>query len=98
MAHQTSVRYTTRDASAAAENQRLIDSVFAELAEVQPAGFSYRVSRSEDGLSFEHVAVVDSDPNPLPALASFQAFSATIAERVVGAPVVQTGEVVARYQ
>jgi hypothetical protein len=98
MAQQTSVRYTTQDVAAADANQRLIDTVFAELARVEPAGLSYRVSRSPDGLSFEHVAVVESEPNPLLALASFRAFSSTIAERVVAPPVVRTGEVVAQYR
>ena len=97
MAQQTTVRYTTRDASAADANQSLIDAVFAELADVQPDGLSYRVSRAPDGVSFEHVAVVEGEPNPLLALASFRAFSTTIADRVVGPPDVQTGEVVARY-
>ena len=98
MAEQTSVRYTARDAAAADANQRLIDDVFTELAELAPDGLSYRVSRSGDGLSFEHVAVVDDGPNPLLSLASFQTFSSTVAERVLEPPVVQTGEVVARYR
>jgi hypothetical protein len=98
MAQQTSVRYTTRDTTAADANQVLIDAVFADLAEEQPDGFSYRVSRSDDGLGFEHVAVVDGGINPLLALASFQAFSSTVPERVVEAPVVRTWEVVARYR
>lgn len=97
MAHQTSVRYTTRDADAADANQRLIDTVFAELADLEPPGLSYRVSRSADGLSFEHVAVLENEPNPLLTLASFQAFSSTLAERVVAPPDVRTAEVVARY-
>lgn len=97
MATQTSVRYTTRDTNAANANQLMIDAVFAELAEVRPEGFSYRVARSADGLSFEHVAVVDGDANPLLGLASFQAFSSTVPERVVAPPVVQTWDVVARY-
>jgi len=98
MAQQTSVRYTTRDEAAGEANQRLIDAVFAELAELEPEGLSYRVARSQDGLSFEHVAVVDGATNPLLALGSFQAFSSTVAERVLEPPVVQTGEVVARYR
>jgi hypothetical protein len=98
MAEQTSVRYTARDAAAAEANQRLIDDVFTELAALAPEGLSYRVARSADGLSFEHVAVLDDGPNPLLSLASFQAFSSTIAERVLQQPVVQTGEVVARYR
>lgn len=98
MATQTSVRYTTRDAAAAEENQRLIDAVFAELATTEPEGLSYRVARSEDGLAFEHVAVIEGATNPLLALASFQAFSSTVSERVTAPPVVQTGEVVARFR
>src|SRR5690242_14280754 len=97
MAQQTSVAYTTRDQAAAEQNQRLIDAVFAELAAVRPEGLTYRVSRSEDGLDFTHVAVIENEPNPLLALASFQAFSSTVAERIVAPPVVRTGEVVARY-
>jgi len=98
MAQQTTVRYTTRDVAAAEENQRLIDAVFADLAADRPSGLSYRVSRSDDGLGFEHVALIEDGPNPLLALASFQAFSATIGERVVEPPQVRTAGVVARYQ
>jgi hypothetical protein len=98
MAQQTSVRYTTRDMPAADANQRLIDGVFTGLARLEPDGLSYRVARSDDGLSFEHVAIIDDGPNPLLTLGSFQAFSSTLAERVLAPPVVQTGEVVARYR
>jgi hypothetical protein len=98
MAQQTTVRYTTRDAAAAEENQRLIDAVFADLAADRPAGLSYRVSRSADGLGFEHSALLEDGPNPLLELDSFQAFSASIGERVVEPPQVRTAEVVARYR
>ncbi len=97
MAHQTSVRYTARDTAAADANQALIDAVFRELAEQQPAGLSYRVSRSEDGLSFEHVAVVEGEANPLLALDAFRTFSRTVVDRVLEPPVVTTARVVARY-
>lgn len=97
MARMTTVRYTTRDATTAEENKRLIDAVFAELATVSPDGLSYRVSRSDDGLTFEHVAVIEHEPNPLLALDSFQAFTTTIDQRVVERPDVRTGNVVARY-
>ncbi|MFL6172610.1 MAG: hypothetical protein ACJ716_06925 [Marmoricola sp.] len=97
MATQTSVAYTARDQAAAAENQRLIDAVFAELAERRPEGLTYRVSRSEDGLDFTHVAVVDGEENPLLALPTFQTFSSTVAERVVAPPVVRIGAVVADF-
>jgi hypothetical protein len=81
-----------------AVNQRLIDAVFAELADLEPGGFSYRVARSEDGPSFEHVAVLDGGLNPLLGLSSFQAFSSSIGERVLAPPAVQTGAVVVRYR
>jgi hypothetical protein len=98
MAHQTTVRYTVRDSAAAEQNQRLIDAVFAELAAREPDGLSYRVSRSEDGLKFEHVALVEHGPNPLLELDSFKTFSTTINERAAEPPLVHTGEVVARYK
>ncbi len=98
MPEQTSVRYTTRDQAAAETNQRLIDAVFTELAELEPDGLSYRVARSDDGLSFEHVAVVEEGPNPLLTLATFRAFTSTVSERALEPPVVQTGRVVARYR
>lgn len=97
MATQTSVRYTARDAAAAEENQRLINAVFAELADTKPEGLAYQVARSDDGLSFEHVAVIDTDVNPLLALDAFQRFSSSIAERVVAPPVVSTGTVSVRF-
>jgi hypothetical protein len=71
--------------------------VFAELAELAPDGSSYQVARSPDGLSFEHVAVVHDGPNLLLSLASFEAFSSTVSERVPEPPVVLRGQVVARY-
>ena len=96
MATQTVVRYTTKDTAAAAENRRLIDAVFAEIAATDLPGLrSYNVSLLEDGLSFVHVAVIDSDPNPLTGLASFRAFSSTVGERAVSAPVVVTGDLIA---
>jgi hypothetical protein len=97
MAHQTVVRYTTRDAAASAENHRLIEGVFAELASVHPDGLRYTVSRLDDGLSYVHVAVVDGPANPLTALESFRAFSSTIGERASQPPTSVTSEVIASF-
>jgi hypothetical protein len=94
---QTTVRYTTRDAAAAAENLRLIEAVFGDLAIQRPEGLRYSVSRLDDGVGFVHVAVVEGDANPLLELESFRLFSSTVGERAVEPPVVVTGEVVARY-
>jgi hypothetical protein len=97
MARQTTVRYTTRDEQAAAENQRLIDAVFAEPAETRPDGLRYTVTRLDDGLSFVHVAVVTGESNPLLENAAFRAFSSTVGERAVEPPVAVSGEVVASF-
>jgi hypothetical protein len=67
----------------AEENQRLIEAVFAELNEREPEGFTYKVFRLEDGVSFIHVVIehdVDN-PNSLQAVPAFQAFEADIADR-----------------
>ena len=97
MARQTTVRYTTRDAAASAENQRLIGEVFAELASVRPEGLRYTVSRLDDGLSYVHVAVVDGPSNPLTSLESFRAFSSTVGDRTIQPPASVTSEVIAAY-
>ena len=52
----TVVRYQAKP-ERAAENQRLIEAVFAELDERQPEGFTYKVFRLDDGVSFIHVVI-----------------------------------------
>ena len=49
------VRYQTK-LDRAEENQELIEAVFAELELRQPEGFTYKVFRLEDRVSFLHVA------------------------------------------
>lgn len=66
------------------ENQRLIEAVFAELEAHEPEGFTYKVFRLDDGVSFVHV-VIEHDgvdhPGSLQDVRAFQAFVANIAER-----------------
>ena len=50
------VRYQAKP-ERADENQRLIEAVFAELNEHEPEGFTYKVFRLEDGVSFIHVVI-----------------------------------------
>ena len=78
----TVVRYQAKP-ERADENQRLIEAVFAELDEREPEGFTYKVFRLEDGVSFIHVVIehdVD-EPDSLQAVPAFQAFVADIADR-----------------
>jgi hypothetical protein len=78
----TVVRYQVKP-ERADENQRLVEAVFAELDESEPDGFTYKVFRLEDGVSFIHVVIehdVD-DSDSLQAVPAFQAFVAEIADR-----------------
>jgi hypothetical protein len=78
----TLVRYQVKP-ERAAENQTLVEAVFAELDEREPKGFTYKVFRLDDGVSFIHVVIehdVDNSDS-LQALPAFQAFLADIADR-----------------
>jgi hypothetical protein len=85
----------------AEENQQLIEAVFAELDRSEPEGFTYKVFRLEDGVSFVHV-VIEHDgvdhPDSLQALPAFQAFVADIVDRCDVPPVAQGATVVGGFR
>src|ERR1700730_9241074 len=87
----TVVRYQAKP-DRADDNQRLIEAVFAELDERKPDGFTYKVFRLEDGVSFIHVVIEHDvvDPDSLQSVPAFQAFVAGIADRC-DVPPVATG-------
>jgi len=84
----------------AEENQQLIDALFAELDQGELDGFTYKVFRLEDGVSFIHVAIEHDveDPDSLQAVPAFQAFVAGIAERCDVPPVATGATVVGGYR
>ncbi|MFW2381921.1 MAG: hypothetical protein ACN4GZ_09200 [Acidimicrobiales bacterium] len=91
----TIVRYTTAEGRAD-ENQALIETVFEQLASVQPEGLKYMSSRV--GNDFLHVAVLPDDgTNPLAELSAFVEFTSDIAERCDVPPNAQPGAVVGTY-
>ena len=90
------VRYETRP-EAAAENARLIEGVYAALAEQQPAGFAYRTYLLADGVTFVHIADLQRE-NPLPALPAFAAFQRELPQRCAVAPDPSPASVVGSYQ
>ncbi len=95
----TVVRYQAKP-ERAEENQGLIETVFAELNEREPEGFTYKVFRLEDGVSFIHIVIehdVD-DPDSLQALPAFQAFVSNIAERCDVPPVASGATIVGGYR
>jgi hypothetical protein len=89
------VRYRTRP-EAADDNEQLIDAVFGELKAAQPGGIRYCVFRLNE-TTFVHVAVLDSDQNPLEALPAFQRFTSGIAGRCEEPPAPMAGRLVASY-
>ena len=95
----TVVRYQTRPETAD-ENQRLVEAVFADLEEREPGGFTYKVFRLEDGVSFVHVVVEHDveDRDSLQDVPAFQAFVADIAERCEVPPVATGATVVGGYR
>ncbi len=94
----TIVRYQTKP-DRADENQALIEAVFAELAEEQPGGLRYVSFRLADGVTFVHLAQVDTPDgaNPLAAIPAFAAFTADIGARCDAAPVALGAEVVGSF-
>jgi hypothetical protein len=81
------------------ENQRLIEAVFSDLRATAPEGLRYASFRLADGVSFVHVATIDTadGSNPLSASPAFAAFTANIAERCDEPPAPQEATVVGSY-
>lgn len=72
-----------------AENERLVETVFAALRESRPSGLRYATFRLEDGVSFMHVVSHDEadGSNALTALPEFKAFAAGVRDRCASPPV-----------
>jgi quinol monooxygenase YgiN len=82
------VRYKTKPDSAD-DNESLVRAVFAQLKTNAPDGLRYATFRLEDGVSFVHIATVDStDDNPLVELPAFKAFQRELKQRCAEPPVI----------
>ena len=81
------------------ENERLIGHVYEELAESAPEGLRYATFRLDDGVSFVHIASIDTadGSNPLRGIAAFAEFGRDIAERCDEPPVAQDSQLVGSY-
>jgi hypothetical protein len=93
------VRYTVKP-ECADDNARRIREVFAQLEREQPAGIRYASFRLGDGVSFVHVASIETadGANPLTALAAFKEFAGTIKDRCVEPPVTVELEEIGSYR
>jgi hypothetical protein len=93
------VRYKTSEAHSEA-NETLVRAVFEELRTRAPAGIRYACYRLPDGVTFVHVATLEtSEENPLTACASFKVFQGQLQlnGRCVEPPVVTELRVVGSY-
>jgi hypothetical protein len=95
----TVLRYQAKP-ERAEENQQLIEAVFAELDKGELDGFTYKVFRLEDGVSFIHVWIEHdiADPDSLQVVPAFQAFMADLAGRCDVPPVATGATVVGGYR
>jgi hypothetical protein len=92
-------RYATQSSTAADENQRRIEGVFAELAANKPGNVSYIVLRLADD-SFVHLSFHDhgdNEVNPIASTASFAHFQQDHAARRQGSVDQQTANLVGAY-
>ncbi len=95
----TVVRYKVK-ADRAEENREYIRNVFRQLDENKPEGLRYVSFNLDDGLSFVHIAVVETDDgkNPLPDTSAFQDFVSGIKGRCDEPPVATRAEIVGSYR
>lgn len=95
----TLVRYKVK-ADQAEQNKEYIRDVFAELQANKPDGFRYVSFNLADGLSFVHIAVIESDDdkNPLPETESFKKFISDIKNRCDEPPVISEADIVGTYR
>ncbi len=95
----TIVRYKVK-ADKANENKAFIRRVFEELDASKPEGLRYVSFNLADGVSFVHIAVVESPDgeNPLPKTAAFRDFVADIKDRCEEPPAASAADIVGSYR
>jgi hypothetical protein len=82
------VQYKVK-ADRAAENETYISNVFEELKRTMPDGIRYASFKQADGVSFVHIASIETEDgnNPLDESQAFKAFQAEIKDRCEQPPV-----------
>ena len=93
------VRYKIK-ADKAQDNIAYIQEVFKALDKSKPEGLRYTSFQMEDGLSFVHIASIETDDgsNPLSALSEFKAFTEDISSRCEEAPVASEANMIGNYR
>jgi hypothetical protein len=93
------VRYKVKPDQVQA-NERLVRAVYEELGRAAPAGLRYATFKLEDGVTFVHVASVDTadGQNPLGGVEAFARFQEGVAARCDEPPVATEMREVGSYR
>jgi hypothetical protein len=95
---QVMVRYKVKP-DRAAENEELVRAVYDELQSTKPAGLRYATFQLEDGVSFVHIASVETDgANPLSEVKAFKEFQKEVGDRCEEPPVATKMRVVGSFR
>ena len=96
---QVMVRYRVKP-DRVAENEELVRAVYEELRRTEPAGLRYATFKLDDGVSFVHLASVESEDgdSPLSKVKAFQEFQKDIDARTDESPVVAGLETIGSYR
>jgi quinol monooxygenase YgiN len=86
---QVMVRYKVKP-ERVEENEELVRAVYDELRRTEPAGLRYATFKLDDGVSFLHLAMIESanGDSPLSKVKAFQEFQKNIEDRTDERPVV----------
>ena len=93
------VRYRVKE-DKAQQNIEYIQAVFSALEKSKPEGLRYSSFQLEDGVSFIHIASIETEDgsNPLSALDEFRAFTEDIASRCEEPPLALNAKIIGNYQ
>lgn len=93
------VRYKVKQ-DQAEENIEYVKAVFNALENNRPEGLRYACFQLEDGVSFVHIASIETEDgtNPLPAFDEFKAFVKDIAARCEEPPVASEAAMIGAYK
>jgi quinol monooxygenase YgiN len=86
---QVMVRYKVKPGRVE-ENEELVRAVYDEIRRTDPAGLRYATFKLDDGVSFVHLAMTESEAgrSPLSKVKAFQEFQKNIEDRTDEGPVV----------
>lgn len=84
----------------AAENEGYIKDVFKELEQTGPDGLRYASFKQDDGVSFVHIASIETEDgiSPLSESQAFKKFQADIGDRCEVPPVAMNLEELGSYR